>query len=238
MKDILEEIIKNDNVVTLIGFCVTALIAYITARKTLSNNIKSINVEHFKNKGIEVQQRVLDTWSGILFFDMETSLNKYVKEKGCDNLYIYTADEKKEKNSQKENLEKNQKKETEIIRNLLQESYIYSSKSTIKAISTYQQYSYKGQASNKKTLKIFKSINTIKVLVFIPRIIKRMKYDFTGEKVDSLELIKMKINDWNLKKELIARFFIIWYFIKENLFIISLIIIMLSIVLIIYFVFL
>lgn len=95
MKDIISEIINNDNIVTLIGFCVTALIAYITARKTLSNNIKSINTEHFKNRGIEVQQRVLDTWCGVLSFDMETALQKYAKEKGLKNQKISTYEEKK-----------------------------------------------------------------------------------------------------------------------------------------------
>lgn len=214
MKDIISEIINNDNIVTLIGFCVTVLIAYITARKTLSNNIKSINTEHFKNRGIEVQQRVLDTWCGILSFDMETALQKYAKEKGLKNQKISTYEEKKRKILQKESLTENQENEIEIIKNLLQESYIYSSRSTIKAISTYQQHSYRIQEPKEKR----KDWENIQNLIFIPRIIKRMKYDFTGEKIDSLELLKIKINDWNLKKELIARFFVIWYFILENFF--------------------
>lgn len=44
-----------------------------------------------------------------------------------------------------------------------------------------------------------------------------MKYDFTGEKVDIIDLLKIRINNLDNKKILLARILIIYYSFIENL---------------------
>lgn len=58
----------------------------------------------------------------------------------------------------------------------------------------------------------------MQTLVVTLRVAKRMKYDFTGEKIDTLDLLKIRVNDLDIKKKIFARYFIIYYFIKEQLF--------------------
>ena len=43
-----------------------------------------------------------------------------------------------------------------------------------------------------------------------------MKYDFTGEKVDIIDLLKIRINDLDNKKILLSRILIIYYNFIEN----------------------
>ena len=61
-----------------------------------------------------------------------------------------------------------------------------------------------------------------------------MKYDFTGEKVDELDLIKIKITDLNLLTKFLCRI-ILWYYNIKELFVkILLTLIILFIILVIY----
>ena len=61
-----------------------------------------------------------------------------------------------------------------------------------------------------------------------------MKYDFTGEKVDELDLIKIKITDLNLLTKFLCRI-ILWYYNIKELFVkILLTLIILFIIFVIY----
>lgn len=46
---------------------------------------------------------------------------------------------------------------------------------------------------------------------------KRMKYDFTGEKISPIDLLRIKIKDLDNKKIILARYYLIKYYIKENI---------------------
>lgn len=57
----------------------------------------------------------------------------------------------------------------------------------------------------------------MKLIIISSRVIKKMKYDFTGEKVDIIDLLKIRINNLDNKKILLARILIIYYSFIENL---------------------
>ncbi len=119
--------------------------------------------------------------------------------------------------------------DTEILIKIQEESYVYCSSKTIKAIKEYQQYLYKSKDANvrlvhdsesKKSRKILHKYIRAKIafskqFILITIIITRMKYDFTGEKVDELDLIKIKINDFNLFMRILCRIILLYYNLKE-----------------------
>ena len=53
---------------------------------------------------------------------------------------------------------------------------------------------------------------TILQMFLVGKIISNMKYDFTGEKTTVMDLLKVKINDLDLKKKLEIYFYEIKYF--------------------------
>lgn len=61
-----------------------------------------------------------------------------------------------------------------------------------------------------------------------------MKYDFTGEKVDELDLIKIKIKDFNIVMRALCRIILWYYNIKEIFFKILLFAIIVLLVFVIY----
>ena len=72
------------------------------------------------------------------------------------------------------------------------------------------------------------------MFVLIARIISRMKYDFTGEKVDELDIIKIKITDFNLFTRAVCRIMLWYYNLKDILIKLIVIILLLLAMFIIY----
>lgn len=167
---------------------ITIILAFITSFLTVKNNQRKTASEFFKKEGIKVQERLLDFWTGLLMNDFETNVDNYIKQANLKGKY----------NTQ------------DITKIILKESMLYSSKSTIKAIEAYQQYIFKNKLDKKS------GFDETRTLVLSLRVTKRMKYDFTGERVSEIDFLKVRINDLNFKKILQARIYIIWLNIKEN----------------------
>lgn len=192
MVDIFKKMVENQNTISIIGFFVTIIVAFITSFLTTKSNQKKMTSEYFKKEGIKIQERLLEFWSGLLFFDLDTNIKNYINIAKLNK----------------------QLESTEVIKIIQKESIQYSSKSTIKAIGTYQQYSYKNKKKRKLLLNENGDIRSVQNLIVPLRVTKRMKYDFTGERLSELDLIRIRINDLNFKK--IVKYFIIYYYLKEN----------------------
>ena len=196
-------ILDNDNAISIIGFFITIIVAFITSFLTTKSNQKKTTSEYFKKEGIKIQERLLEFWSGLLVFDFDTNIANY-KQVAKLNKNLIGSD---------------------VVKNIQKDSILYSSKSTIKAIGTYQQFVYK----NNQTTDKCSDIKTIQSIIVPLRVTKRMKYDFTGEKLSELDFIKIRINDLNIKKIILAYYFIFYYYLKENIIKIILIVIILVI---------
>ena len=191
--------------IKILELIATIVIAFITARITANNTKKNLTTQYFKERGIELQEKILRFWCELFF-----------KNFNIQNSY-------KESFKTKNNIE-----ETDIIRKVHEESYIFCSSKTIKAIKEYQQYVFKNNGnnnkvqqkeSNKKIHKYLKEkLIPLSQIILITRIISRMKYDFTGEKVDELDLIKMQMKDFDIFMRIISRIILLYYNIKEIFF--------------------
>lgn len=187
----------NKNYITILGFAVTIFVVFLTSYLTTKTNKKNTTNDYFKKEGIANQREILDFWSNLLIY------NDYKIP-----VAVYKKAAKLEKNLSLE----------DTIKIIQQESIIYSSKETNAALATYLQFSYKKDNSDSKALSntLLKKIRNVQIIILVLRIVKRMKYDFTGEKIDTLDLLKIRIKDLNIKKKILARYFIIYYFIKER----------------------
>lgn len=213
MIEILKITLSSEDLLTIIGFACTIFVAFITAFLTSKNNNKSITSDYFKRKGINVQERILKFWSSLLLYDFNTCIEMY-----------------------KKNIKLEEKiDDVEIIKLISHDAILYSSKSTIRAIATYQHYLYKNNKIDKKTKEEKNStLEVMKLLIISSRVIKKMKYDFTGEKVDIIDLLKIRINNLDYKKILLARILIIYYSFVENLGKLIMAIILLRIIIILF----
>lgn len=182
----------NSNMIEIIGFAVTILVAFITSFLTSKINQKKTTAEVFKKEGVKIQERLLEFWAGLLIFDFETNIDNYKKKAGI----------KEKLNNQ------------EIIKIVQSESIMYSSKNTIKAIGTYQQYSYNKKCPLNEEESEFRIMQGLVVAL---RVTKSMKFDFTGEKVRVIDLLRIKLKDLNLKKILLTYYFLIYYYFRERI---------------------
>lgn len=227
MFDEIKEFMLTDNGIKILGFIVTIVVAYITAKLTSKNTKKSLTTQHFKEKGVNIQEKVLKFWCGLVMGNFNI-LNAYKEAIGCKDKKLIKDD-------------------TDILTEIQKESYIYSSPKTIKAIKEYMQYLYKNKTDNieseeettnkskESILDYTKSkIKFSRMFVLIARIISRMKYDFTGEKVDELDIIKIKITDFNLFTRVICRIMLWYYNLKDILIKLIVIILLLIVMFIIY----
>lgn len=225
MTDKIKSFLLTENGIEILKLVVTISIAYITAKLTAKNSKKNLTTQYFKEKGIEIQEKILRFWCG-LFMNSFKILDSY-----------------KEAFKDKENIN-----DTDILIRIQKESYVYCSSRTIKAIKEYQQYLCKSKNINiektqnsgdKKRRKSLIELIKSKVIfsnqfVLITRIISRMKYDFTGEKVDELDLIKIKIKDFNIVMRALCRIILWYYNIKEIFFKILLFAIIVLFVFVVY----
>lgn len=96
--------------------------------------------------------------------------------------------------------------ETMVIKIVQKDSYMYSSKLTIKYIGNYMQEIYKKKEEQEMMKQIY----------LVSKIIANMKYDFTGEKTSVMDLLKIKINDLDRKKKMKIYWDEIKYFFISN----------------------
>ncbi len=202
---------SNDNFIKIVGFIFTILTSFIVAKVTSNNTKKSLTTQYFKEKGVNIQEKVLNFWSGLF-------MNGFQIKQAYEDVNNNSNNKSKDK--------KNQLSDIDIIKEIHRDSYAYCSSKTIRAISDYQQYSYRNNNNSNsknvndtketKIIKIFmKKLNAFRMFILISRIIKRMKYDFTGENVDELDIIKIKINDFGFLSQILARLVLYYYNIKE-----------------------
>ena len=220
----MENLIGDRNVLAfIISFLSSVVVAYITAKLTLSNSKKSITTEHFKQQSIEVQKINLEFWYSVLSNELSVALKKYKIE-------LLKLDNDNNSNKRIKEVE-NKKFGAEEVQKVLKElqlnSCLYGSYSTIKAIGTYQRFAYKGinKKDSKKT-----DWETMKSLTMVSRIISKMRYDYTGEKTGVMDILRIRINDHNLKKEIIGYLWSIWFYIKERYMSILLVIIIIALI--------
>ena len=96
--------------------------------------------------------------------------------------------------------------DTMAIQLIQKDSYMYSSKLTLKYIGNYMQEIFK----NKENPAVMKQ------MFLVGKIICNMKYDFTGEKTSVMDLLKIKINDLDLKKKMKIYWYEFEYFFISN----------------------
>lgn len=178
------------NVIAIIQIIVTVVIAFITAYLTNSNERKKQTTVFFKQEGIKVQKEMLDFWCSILFDDYENTIKRYINNNKQE---IMNANQLEDEN-----------KITEImaIKEVQKNSYMYSSKLTLKYIGNYMQEIFKNGEKQRTILQMF----------LVGKIISNMKYDFTGEKTTVMDLLKIRINDLDIKKKLKIYLYEIKYF--------------------------
>ena len=184
----------ESNIITIIQILVTIIVAFITAFLTNSNERKKQTTVFFKQEGIKLQEEILNFWCSILFNDFQSAINKYIK------------------NNHKKVMEENninkldEITETMVIKIVQKDSYMYSSKLTIKYIGNYMQEIYKKKEEQEMMKQIY----------LVSKIIANMKYDFTGEKTSVMDLLKIKINDLDRKKKMKIYWYEIKYFFISN----------------------
>ena len=184
----------DSNIITIIQIIVTIIVAFITAFLTNSNERKKQTTVFFKQEGIKLQQEILDFWCSILFNDYQSTINKFIKNN--------TKRIMEENNISKPN------EVTEImaIKVAQKQSYMYSSKLTLKYIGNYMQEIFKNKEKQ----------SVMKQMFLVSKIISNMKYDFTGEKTSVMDLLKIKINDLDVKKKIIIYCYEVKYFFISN----------------------
>lgn len=182
------------NIIAIIQIVVTVIIAFITAYFTNLNERKKQTTVFFKQEGIKVQQEMLDFWCSILFSDYESGIKKYI-------------DDNEKRIVRNNNLNsKAEITETMVIKEVQKDSYMYSSKITLKYIGDYMQEIFQNREKQRVMLQMF----------LVGKIISNMKYDFTGEKTTVMDLLRVKINDLDFKKKAKIYLCEIRYFFKVN----------------------
>lgn len=177
------------NMISIIQIIVTVVIAFITAYFTNLNERKKQTTVFFKQEGIKIQKDMLDFWCSIMFDDYENTIKRYIS----NNSKIMNTSQFKGRDKITDIM---------VIREVQKNSYMYSSKLTLKYIGRYMQEIFKNKEKKRTILQMF----------LVGKIISNMKYDFTGEKTTVMDLLEVKINDLDFKKKLEIYFYEIKYF--------------------------
>ena len=180
MSELINLFFSSDNLFT------GSVVAIVTFLFTLNINKNKAITDTFKKEGITVQERLLDFWSGVLIFGTKQSFENY---------------------RSKANLNK-KLSQSEIFEYIQSETVRYSSKNTLRALATYQQYVYKDKSEK---------IIDYELIVLALRVAKSMKYDFTGEKTSVLDLMEIKIKDMKLIGYLMTYFYLVFYYIYDKI---------------------
>lgn len=182
------------DIINIIQIFTTILIAFATAYFTNINERKKQTTVFFKEEGIKSQKEILDFWSTILLNDFETAIKKYIANNSQKIMKVNNLTEAKKIS------------DTMIISEVQKDSYMYSSRLTIKYIGNYMQEIFKEESKSRPILQTF----------LVGKVISNMKYDFTGEKTTVMDLLRMKINDLTIDKILKIYWYEIKYFFKTN----------------------
>ncbi|PCF40207.1 hypothetical protein [Staphylococcus delphini] len=86
------------------------------------------------------------------------------------------------------NIEKIKEMSTEDFQTLFQKTFVYGSERTINLVSSYQQHNYKIEQNED---------HNYKSLVYVAMISSSLKQDFTNQIVDPLQILKIKITDYD-----------------------------------------
>lgn len=202
MLDMLKNILSNDNAIKIFEILITVFISFTTAALTTKRVKNQLYIESFKKEGIKTQKKILDFWCSILLMSLEEALNNYAKNSKID-INISKIDTMNRENKDIQYL----------LQNIYRETFMYSSESTIKALATYQQYIFKNDNRNSNSKK-----DQMEMLIKTTRVATKLKYDFTGEKVNTIDLLKIKLNDLNIKAILWGYYWLAKCFILENKF--------------------
>lgn len=202
MLDLLKNILSNDNAIKIFEILITVFISFTTAALTTKRVKNQLYIESFKKEGIKTQKKILDFWCSILLMSLEEALNNYAKNSKID-INISKIDTMNRENKDIQYL----------LQNIYRETFMYSSESTIKALATYQQYIFKNDNRNSNSKK-----DQMEMLIKTTRVATKLKYDFTGEKVNTIDLLKIKLNDLNIKAILWGYYWLVKCFILENKF--------------------
>ena len=73
-----KDFILSENGMKIMGFIVTIIVAYITAKFTSKNTKKSLTTQYFKDKGVDLQEKILRFWVD-LFMNGFNIVNSYKK---------------------------------------------------------------------------------------------------------------------------------------------------------------
>ena len=199
MIELIKKILNNNNTIIILQILSSLFVAFITAILTSMRLKKQLYIESFKKEGIAIQKKILEFWSTAILISPDEALNKY-------NENVQLNDKKKLiDTSQNINIIK------ETINEIHKETFMYGSKSTIKALGTYQQFSYKNQKNVPKSKK-----RQMEMLIKTARVTIKLKYDFTGEKINTMDILKIKITDLDIEYICWGYYWIIMCFIKEN----------------------
>lgn len=181
----MEENTVLSEILPIIQILVTIIVAFITAILTNFNERKKQTTVFFKQEGIKIQQEMLDFWCSILFNDYEKTMKKFIrdnKKKIMDDNNLYEGDEITD---------------AMAIRIIHKNSYMYSSKTTLKYIGKYMQEVFKNREKPRMMEQMF----------LVSKIIINMKNDFTGEKTSVINLLQIKINDLDFWKKIKIYYF-------------------------------
>ena len=200
MLDMLKNILSNDNAIKIFEILITVFISFTTAALTTKRVKNQLYIESFKKEGIKTQKKILDFWCSILLMSLEEALNNYAKNSKID-INISKIDTMNRENKDIQYL----------LQNIQRETFMYGSESTIKALATYQQYIFKNDNRNSNSKK-----DQMEMLIKTTRVATKLKYDFTGEKVNTIDLLKIKLNDLNIKAILWGYYWLAKCFILEN----------------------
>ncbi len=160
----------------------TWITAIITYKLTSKNDKSKLLSTQFKQQGIEKQKKLLELWTICAHYGYEKFLEELKKEYNKN----YNLDDT-----------------AELLKLYTNDIVLYASKETMRLFATFMQNAYR---SNKG-----KKVRMMQTIYVSFKIIACMKYDFTGEKIKTMDLIKIKVNDLDFKKKMELRFLEIYY---------------------------
>ena len=160
----------------------TWITAIITYKLTSKNDKSKLLSTQFKQQGIEKQKKLLKLWT-------------ICAQNGYEN-FILSLESEYDKKHRLED-------KTELIKLYMNDVVLYTSKETMRLFAIFMQNAYKSSKTQK--------INGMKTIYVAYKIMSCMKYDFTGEKIKTIDLIKIKINDLDIKKKAQLKFYEIYY---------------------------
>lgn len=132
------------------------------------------NNKQFKNaKYMQISSYYRDKSGG----DMHKILNDWT------DMLMFSDDPKVQKKMQ----------DTLKIKQLLKQTFLYSSPETCKRLSNYQSYNYKNVQDEPRNLH--------ETLVLVAGIIVSLRHDFTGDWVSIEETLRLKLTDYDENKE-------------------------------------